>query len=130
MDIGVKVSSDGHDVKDAGMQDLIYSSKYSAFKNCLSGTATIVTDACAPGQVSKKTFEVYHGLGFIPFFRLYIYDSYSNAYTTSPTTGTKYSSWGLVDTTQLQLVSMLDNSVGGSNFPANTWNFKYFIFIP
>ncbi len=106
-DWGIKMSAQGVDVKTAGTNDLVYSSKYNTFKVFSQGT-TSGTDITIP-----------HNLGYAPTFEVFM-ESGSNRYRLprlqNPTVSGYVQAYAYSDATNLRIISNLST------------NFYYYIF--
>lgn len=62
-DYGAKVSQPGYDVLTATDKQLVFSSKFNTFRVFMNGTGSVNLNGSTP-----QTFEVTHGLGYVPAF--------------------------------------------------------------
>lgn len=124
MDYGLRISNVG-DVKTASDLDCSITSKYANLKGILSGNGSIYVPSG-----TLQTVTINHGLGYIPFARLFIDLNRDGNYQEIPTfdTGSIYTYW--------EFYSRCDSSntyldfIWGSDFgDNNTFNYKYSIYL-
>jgi len=122
-DYGLRISQTG-DVKTVSDLDCAVTSKYSNLKGSLSGSGS----KSIPND-TVQTVTIAHGLGYIPFVRVFIDVAQDGNFVTAPifllSMIDQQSYWVATDSTNVYIKFWQGNDFGDTY----TVDYKYFIFI-
>lgn len=123
-DVGVRISVEGVDEKEASPYDLVFSSAFNAYKVFKRGQMTF---SWATDEDGEKSVYYTHNTGYAPKFFLFGEDGQEPKFTSSGYAGEEiYTSY--TNTTQLKLTGSRADMYG-MGLPAVTRTFTYFIFV-
>lgn len=126
MDYGAKASREGVDVKEASLDDLIFTSKYPSWKVKVEGTGSVTVTS---GNTVGYT-EVSHGVGYKPFVIGFAQPTNGSGRRLlltgrTPGAGSDVRKFIHVDTSNFTVIYQ-EISAPGSD---QTYNFSYYVMV-
>ncbi len=126
-DYGFRISKEGVDVKNGDDKDMVVTSKFPVLKGFTSG---ITAGDCASGSGDPwtegvvTTLPIYHGLGYIPMFQVFVKEAGKDYYHRVPVNPSiQLAAWALSNTTNLYV--KIYNNMG---YTINV-SVKFYIFL-